>query len=231
MTNLPVVAQKKRGRKPVQNSFSRAQTAVVSSIAKRVINKQAETKSPITLSQLTLIDDLLYVINPLHNIAQGDTLESRDGHKIMLKNFYIKGKVTAVNNATVGNGSTLLRFMILKTPQQLTTSSGGVSYGATSAIFRGSLSNFASKGFPDLSKVNVIYDKVWTMKTDQLNTNQHLPFVINKKIGKTVSYQINTASYCKEDNYYFLITSAKTDGTVGTCALTDLQYAVNFKDI
>lgn len=234
MPSLPVVAQTpKRGRKQskITNFFSKAQTATVSRIAKRVVNRQAETKSPIYLSQQTFVDDLVYVINPLHNIAQGDALENRDGHKIHLKNFYIKGKFTAVNSATVGNGTTLMRFMIIKTPQQLATTNAGTTLGATSAVFRGSLVNFASRGFPDLSKVNVVYDKTWTMKTDQKDTNQHIAFVINKKIGKTFQYALNAASYAKEDNYYFVMTASKTDGTVGNCLLTDFQYAVNFKDI
>lgn len=222
----------RRTRGKPQSGLTKASAREMAKIAKRVVNTVAETKTPLTLVTAgIMVDNIVHCVNPLFNIAQGDTLSSRDGQKIHLSSFYIKGKFTAINNATVGNGVTSIRFMIVKTPQIITNSGLGTTFGATSAVWRGTQNNLSVLGVPDLSKVQVVYDKLINMRADIQNTNEHYPFVIKQKINKKFQFALDAASYGKEDNYYFVFVANKTDGTVGNCAAFDFQYAVNFKDI
>jgi len=226
MPNAPVYA--KVGR-PKRTSLQKAQRLVMSKIAKSVVQKTAETKSALGTWDRTCVDDLLYGQNLCYSISQGDTNQNRLGQKIHINNFYIKGKLIAVNNATVGNGTTVHRVMLIKTDQQLTPTNG--QFASVDTIFRGSLTTLADRGFIDRYKNHVLYDKTFTQKTAISNANQHINFVINQKINKTVTYTSNLASYFKDEQYYLIVTSRKTDGTVGTCGFMNVQWGVQFKDL
>lgn len=228
MPNYPVVATNPRGAgRRRKNGFSKAQSLVMTQIAKKVVQKEAETKSALYIYDQTCFDDLLYASNLTYFIAQGAGVQQRVGQKIHLKNFYIKGKLTSVNSAVVGNGTTIFRIMIIKSDQELTTTNATLTKGD---VFRGSTNTLTARGFPDLSKVSVIYDKTHTLTSDIANANEHRVFTINKKINKKVIFNADTTSYLKGEQYYFLVTAGKTDGSAATCGFLNCQIAINFKD-
>lgn len=207
--------------------ITRESAKAMAQIAKKVVFREAETKSALLTWDQTLFDDLAYGLNLTHAIAQGTGVQQRIGQKINLKNFYIKGKLTAINNATVGNGTTLFRLMIVKSDQEITISNATLT---KSDIFRGTTNNVSSRGFPDLSKISVVYDRQFLMKADIQNANEHIPFTLNKKIGKKVFFNQDSQSYLKSDQYYLLITASKTDGSAANCGFLNCQIAINFKD-
>lgn len=228
MPNAPVFAKFKMPKK--QSRISAPAKKAMTAIAKKVIHREAETQSALGTFVQTTTDDLVYVQNLTYGISQGDGIQNRTGQKIMLKNFYIKGKIQHNNNVSIGQGTTQTRVMIIKTKQPLTTTS--VQATATD-IFRGSTTNLVSRGLPDLAKVSVMYDKVIQTDTSTNNyTNMHRNITINKKINKTLYYESDSSSYFKTGNYYLLIVTNKTDNSVSlNNGSASFQFAVNFTDL
>lgn len=80
MVNYPVVAQSKRGR-PRRNTLSKASRLVMTKIAKRVVNAEAEPKHN-TGSQVSFTAVQAGQMGLFCNVAQGDTETTRTGNVI-----------------------------------------------------------------------------------------------------------------------------------------------------
>lgn len=218
-----------RKRANKTKGLSQTQKKSVATIAKRVVHREAETKSAINSLSQAVAGDSVYAQNINFFLAQGDTSESIDGEKFMLKNIYMKASIIKHNNSTATNEDLTFRVMLIRTKKALTNTSTIITY---SDVFRGSSDRLASKGFVDLHKVDLLYDKTFHFsQPNQANTFAQKAITINKKINKNLLFDTDNGGYLKDKNYYLIYTAHTPNNTVETVATLRAQWALNFKDL
>lgn len=215
-----------RKRKPTQSR--KGLTALI----KKVVHKDAETKSPITnngVSGVLLFPDLVYAQNLNHFIAQGLTAETIIGEKIFIKNIRAKLLMFALNSVSAGQTDTTFRVAFIRTKQPLTSTNTNIT---TVDVFRNNPQAVASQGHLDLHKVDVLYDKTFHFgQPNQANVLQTKEVEVVLNINKTHYFDTDNGGYLKDKNYYMIYTAHKGDLTVATnCAALRAVWAINLKD-
>lgn len=226
MTNAPVFAKMPKKYVQTKLNFSKK---TMTAIAKKVVHGEAETKSAITATSQTLLNDLVYAQNLNFFISQGDTSETLDCEKLFIKNIYIRGLLLNSSNATNGQGDQCFRVQIVKTKKALTNVFSAIT---ASDVYRGATTFFAMQGFVDLHKVDLLYEKTFRIGIpEQANVDQNIPFTINLKVNKNHYFDFDNGGYFKDKNYYFIITPYKSAAAGGLSVATlRMQWAINFKD-
>ena len=205
------------------------QKKAVTAIAKKTTLKVAETKSAISNRVTDLFNDLVYAQNLNYFLSQGSTAESIIGEKFFLKNIYIKGRFYSYNTSGAGTSPLHCRLMIVRTKKALTNTFVAIS---TDDVFRGVTSEFASVGFPDLHKVDVIKDVTYRVPQTTLGTSgTSVAFTHNIKINKTLFVDTDNGGYLKDKNYYLIASVYKADNPAITVGAIRYQWAMNFKDL
>lgn len=210
-----------------KTALTASQKAEVSKIAKRVVLRQAETKSYYQSStNATVFDTVGYARNLIYPIAQGATSETVIGEKLHIKNIRIKGQML-FNGTTEADKMT--RFVIIKSEKDLTNSQASITL---SDVFRatsnGSLAPTVSS--PDLHKIDLFYDSGPIRVVKSYAT--HLPIYpidINVNIDKTEYFDGDNSGNLKGGNYYFVFTAY--DGSTANMANIAFDWTVNYKDL
>lgn len=210
-------------------------------IAKRVVLKLAETRSPIFSRDYTLgAPDVVYAWNLNYFMSQGDTGYQFTGEKVLIKNIHLMANMVYNGNAnTAGsyyNYPRFLRLSIVKTKDALTATTGSVT---ASQVFRqetGTLGTFlASTGHIDLHKVKLIYDKKFTFDardqgTTSAVTHRLKSIDVNIPINKTEFFDGDTTGYFKSGNYYAIWTYEDPLGATNGFYVRGV-WSVNVKDM
>jgi len=217
-------------KKATVKGLTQVQKKAVTTIAKKVTYKVAETKSALNPNlAYSHFDDAIYAQNLNFFMAQGSNSEQIVGEKFFLKNINIKGSFSNINSTITGNGTLTWRLAIIRTKKQLTSTALSVS---PLDIFRTNTVQQASVGMIDLHKVDLIYDKVHQISQPNLiNTNQNVPFNINVQINKTHFLDQDNSGYLKDKNYYLISTCHKADSISQNTGFIRFQYVLNFKDL
>lgn len=182
-----VSKNKKISRKPTRTLSKKAKREVTT-IAKRVLAKNAEHKYIVSvINETPLAANSIYAINPMGNVTLGTDDHSRIGE--VINNVRLRGKITYLHlGQKVGSPNvrewsmSKLRVMVIKTKRQLTGSmiawsdQTSVIGSTTSAALRDSSLFYQPAGWAypyhvalqDLRSDNdfkVLYDKVVTATT------------------------------------------------------------------
>ena len=192
---------------------------------KKVINKEAETKSFIsTAYTFTGSSDVVYCANLVAPMTQGTGEGQYIGEKMQIKNIHLKAVISRLVNETV-----FMRVLLIRTKQPITaTSSNGITY---TDVFRGGATSVATIGMVDLNKVSLVYDKLITVPEASItSTLGQRNWSYNLKLNKKVTWDTSNGSYLKDANYY-LICVPQNPSNTPNIAFFRLQYTVNFKDI
>lgn len=206
---------------------STAFTRAVATIAKRVTQKVAETKSAYnSISSSNMFDQVVYARNLLYFMAQGTGSEQYIGEKMFIKNIHIKGQLT-FTGTTERNKS--YRLLVIRANQAFTTSSTAITY---SDVFRSGSSNSALPAsclHTDNHKVTVLYDSGPKVAVKQYLTHIPIhPIDINLKINKSVHWTADGSGYIKNGNYYVIYMA--DDQSAANMASVAWDFTVNFKD-
>jgi hypothetical protein len=199
----------------------------IAQVAKRVFNKNTETKSfigPTTVK--SSFDDFLYFQNLVSPIAEGAGSENRLGERINVTSLKVNWKATLYNTSTQTE-TKIMRLMVISTPKQLGTSTGTLTQ---SDVFRSPSSLNAAKGVFDFHKVSVLYDKKIIVNPATQGNNDHRCGMVNVRLNKNLIFQDDASpAYLKNVNYYFVFGYVTSAGVLG---YMDLHYnvMVNFKD-
>lgn len=188
MTNYPVVAQSKRGR-PRRNTLSKASRLVMTKIAKKVVQNEAELKHN-TGSQVNFSIPTTGQIGILSNPAQGDTQVDRTGIEINALYMNIKYHVLW---DTAGTGGAMTVWLI-KDMQQAADTTPVIADVLETTFFSG-LPNWNNrKRFKILSKKSFYQDtskaEVMTEFTQKLNFKVTFNGPLNTDIQKNGIYFI-----------------------------------------
>lgn len=200
----------------------------MTAIAKKVVQGEAETKSTVNNVVTTLTGDAVYALNLLYVLQQGTTAEALIGEKFHLKNIYSRINYVQANSATASTGDSFLRVMMVRTKKPLTASGSLIT---ATDVFRGATSRYASLGFVDLHKVDLVYDKTFHIPVCELVNQDNSKYItINKKINKTLTFDLDNSAYVKDKNYYLIYTAHKADNNGNGIGTFRFQWSLNFKD-
>ena len=226
MANYPVFA-KSSSKKYKQRKITDF-TKKVTGIAKKVVHREAETKSALNNSiPGNMFNDSVYAQNLNFFISQGSNAENVIGEKFYLKNIHIKGTLSNLVNINTGNTPLFYRLLVIRTKKPLTNSSSIIT---ATDIFRSS-NSIASLAHVDLHKVDLIKDITGKL-TNPINlTNDQTRFDINLKINKTHFIDTDNGGYLKDKNYYLIFTAYKVDNPVFNVGFLSLNWSINFKDM
>lgn len=215
--------KKRMYKKKVKGPLTTAQVKAVTKIAKKVDIKNDETKSAFVSRSVNLFDSVVYASNLNYFITNDATNTGLIGNKMYLKNIHIKGQVA---KSGTGTRDTNVRLMVIRTDQQLTATTNGVTY---SNIFRTSSNTAlpASALHVDFNKVKLLYDKHFQLKAPYANWTPTHVFDILIKINRSHKYE-GSSGYLEGGNYYFIMISE--DQTAATNAALGYDLAINFKD-
>lgn len=204
----------------------KAMTALV----KKVVTKQAETKSAISHSTISQFDGSVYAQNLNFFLSQGVTSESIIGEKLMLKNIYLKMECFNINSSSASNQSLTFRVLIVRSKKNLTTTNSSI---LGSDIYRSGTSlRYSTNGHVDLHKVDLLYDKtIYFDQPNQANTDQHKPITANLKINKTHFVDIDNGGFFKDKNYYLIVTADKNSSQAANTSFCRYSWSLNFKDL
>lgn len=215
--------------KKMATGLNAKQKKAVTAIAKKATLKVAETKSSISIRLADLFNDLVYAQNLNFHLAQGQTAETIVGEKLYLKNIYIKGRFYSYNTAGAGNSNLHCRLMVIRTKKALTNTFSSITYDD---VFRGSTTEIAESGFPDLHKVDVIKDVTYKIPMANISTEgTSTSFTHNLKINKTLFFDTDNGGYFKDKNYYLICSAHKADNPAANVGAIRFQWALNFKDL
>lgn len=207
----------------------------VQTIAKRVINSAAETKSYLSGGvNISPLDDAFGVANLIFPMAQGSAATNYTGEQIYLKNLHIKGRIFTNAGASSITNTKLCRIVVFRTKKALTNT---VTNAATILdVFRNNPPGLATTGHVDFTKVKLLYDQTITI-TPQLGTAGGVqtqvinrPFDIKIPINKKEWFDADNSGYLQYSNIYIGYTSY--DGNAVQAPTTcSFAWTVNFKDM
>lgn len=214
-------------RKPHKTSHYSGGNAGITALIKKVVHKEAETKSLITWDEYALFNDYIYATNLNYKLQQGTGDDKIIGERFFLKNIHLKGHV--VNNNGTSNGNLVVRLAIIKTKTQLTNTT--VAIGGTQVFRAGTVDFAASMGMVDFNKVDLVKDISFTIPQPSIsNISNTRPFDINLKVERNLAMDF-AAGYLKDKNYYMVVTVHKADYVAANAGYLRCQYTLNFKDI
>lgn len=200
----------------------------VRAIAKKVVLREAETKSAIFQTGNNHYHDLVYAQNLIFGIAQGTSANSIIGEKLLIKNINLKGVITNLNNTSATNSSLMFRTVIIRTKTPLVNTFGVITQDQ---VFRQNYLEPATTGMLDLHKVDVLYDKTHLISQPNIsNVDNQRPFSLNLKVNKTHFVDTDNGGYLKDKNYYLITTCHKSGVIVSNVGYLRVTWTVNFKD-
>lgn len=203
----------------------------VAKIAKSVVMRQAETKSPINALSLNLFAPNVYAINLNHFIGQGSAAYQVTGEKVFIKNMRLK--MYADFQFASYNATNLLRCFVIKTKKALTNTSTVIT---NSDVFRNDGS--ANPNLParishiDLHKVSLIsQDRIIEATPSIVDTVVSRAWEFNIPINRTEYFDQDNSGDFKNGSYY-LILAVQKSGDVGLAVNTNfsVQWSINIKD-
>lgn len=200
----------------------------VRKITRSELLKSAETKSAYNnFATATVNNEQTYAYNLNYFIQQGASAENVIGEKVYIKNINLRGYFSS----TTGSEALIGRMLLIRTKTPL----GAALINATSTdIFRSTLSRRAALSHVDLHKVDLLFDKTFTMNAPGVSGIARVKdFQINVPINKTHYFDADNSGYFKDKNYYLVWTVFRPDLTTGsTSQVGDMSCAwtVNFKD-
>lgn len=219
---------------------------VAKTVARQVVAKALNAKlethcRDITLSRIVMDPAGTYALNPLYYIPLATTEADRIGDRISNVKLHLRGTYfhVGVNNGAGGYiaTSTKLRVMVIRTSvakwrqaseTQWSLISAGTPAGAMTNddIWKGG----ADTGnmhllFPNMNKVNVLFDKVYNSEHIDTPSSVSASYVlghgtsvnISVPLGKYIQFETNTTgSYTKNHQYYIVLSSSGLYGASGT---------------
>lgn len=224
----PSKAFRTRARRKAKTPVAVTKKQVVK-IAKAAVMKSAETKSYLASYSIIPADNTWNVQNLIYPISQGDTAEQIEGEKLFIKNIRFNGFV-AINNPASTSTTRQYRMVVFATKKPLTNSSSGIT--VTDLVRAGGSANSMCQHI-DLHKVDLLYDRKFSLTQALSGQTVTRPFMLNVPINKTCYFEADNAGYLKDKNYYMaLVASDGFGGSAGTAPVKfEYTWTVNFKDI
>lgn len=218
--------------------LSKTEAKAVAQIAKKVNNKQAETKSAASNALIYPgLSDIVRVQNLNYFMTQGVSDNSFIGSKIHLKNINLRCLFRRHGSANLTgsyNEAVLARIVIFSTKKQLTTSQVDMT---ASDLFRtdGITSKYATLPFIDRNKVRLHYDKVINLTSPNPTSiasaspaNERF-LKINIKVNSNKLWDSDNSGFFKYGNYYAAVVYSSTTD-IPNYVSAQCNWVFNFKD-
>jgi len=192
----------------------KAKVATVATV-KRMINGNIEMKKLGTSASNTL--GVAPVFVNIAAIGQGDDVSGRDGNKVKLESFNVKGYFTVDPDNTVGD---VARVMLIKDSENTGTAPTETDiFGGASRMIAGYPVDIASSA---QQRFKVIFDKLYSF-----DTSQNLRWInLSKKLGYPLEFT-GAASTDEGKNTTYLVYSSLDDTNKMTFTG---RITANFKD-
>ncbi len=196
-------------RKGGKKAFNRKQVKAI----KKIVGSQAEMKFLDSVVTFTSLVAGTVNNHELPMMAVGDTESTRDGNRIRLKKWKIRGTLAIVE---AGKDGALVRLFLLRIPAV------NVDGGATTSDFNSmTVNSFYPRDIP--YKYRILHDKVYHLSPESNNTQRQANITL--QLNEQAEFDGTGASDLIGSRYVLFATSNHSTATeVSLNAVTRNQY-------
>lgn len=175
-----------------------------------------------------LLNDTLYTLNPIAQIAQGTTEASRLGSRIFLRDLILRG-VVSNDAATNLSNYRVFRIMLVVSTKQTNPSGFGTGLGYSDLFYAGTTP--CAYALPNPRVVKVLCDEIISVTPTVALAATSVPYYVTCSVNQYFEYQTGT-SFGTASNIYWVITPYEVGLASGVANMGAVisQYATVFEN-